>query len=153
VKPEPKAAPGAAAPTPGRRATAPGLVALAACVALEGLALVTVGAVVLVDLLRDGAGKQVLFVFLVALFALYGGVLLAAARAVLRRRRWARAPAVLSSLLALPVGWDATGQDQALIGVPVLAVGLAGLVLAMLPAAGGLLVAERGGAAPGDAGA
>ncbi|NHC13012.1 hypothetical protein [Motilibacter deserti] len=121
-----------------------GLLALAACVALEGLALVGVGAVVLVDAIADGAGNPLFWAFLIALFLLYGGVLLAAARAVLRRRRWARAPAVLSSLLALPVGWDAMGQDEAWLGVPVLVLGVLGLVLALAPGVGGLLTGERG---------
>ncbi|NHC43709.1 hypothetical protein [Motilibacter aurantiacus] len=131
------------APAPAAAPTG-GLLALAACVALEGLALVVVGAVVLVDVIADGAGNPLLWAFLVALFFLYGGTLLVAARAVLRRRRWARAPAVLSSLLALPVGWDSLSQDEPQIAVPVLLVGVAGLVLALAPGVGGLLVRERG---------
>jgi hypothetical protein len=57
--------------------------------ALEGLALVVSGLGVLVAVIRS-SGDFALFLALVVLFLLYGGVLLLAARGVLRRRRWSR---------------------------------------------------------------
>jgi hypothetical protein len=51
-------------------------------------------------------------------------------RGLTRRRRWARSPAVLAQLLALPVSYNAFGNGAWWLGGPLLAcavVGLAGL--------------------------
>ncbi|RZS90114.1 hypothetical protein EV189_1897 [Motilibacter rhizosphaerae] len=120
------------------------LVVLAACVGLEGAALVVLAVgelgYVLLHLGDQDARASVLFAVLAALFALYGGALLAAARAALRRRRWARALAVLSQLIGLLMGWQTTSWGIPAVGVPLLLVSATGLVLALAPQAGGLLV-------------
>jgi hypothetical protein len=112
--------------------------------AVEGTALVVIGLIVLVDALVNAGHAAVretlLFVFLAALFGLYGGTLLAAARAALARRRWARALAVLSQLVALLMGWQIAGWGLAVVGVPLALVGAVALVLALAPRVGGLLV-------------
>lgn len=125
------------------RPTVP-LAVLAGAMAVEGTALVVIGLVVLVDALVGAAHAAVretlLFVSLAALFGLYGGTLLAAARAALRRRRWARALAVLSQIVALLMGWQIATWGLWPVGVPLALLGGVALVLALTPLAGGLLV-------------
>jgi hypothetical protein len=45
-----------------------------------------------------------------------------------RRRRWARSPAVLVQLLALPVAYNAFGDGAWWLGAPLLVCAVAGLV-------------------------
>jgi len=49
-------------------------------------------------------------------------------RGVYRRRRWARSPAVLAQLLAIPVGVDAAGDGAWWIGAPLLLCAVVGLL-------------------------
>jgi hypothetical protein len=58
------------------------------------------------------------------------------ARSLARRRRWARAPALVTQLLLLPVGFTVVQSGQAPIGVPVLAVSVAVVVLVLSPPTG-----------------
>lgn len=119
------------------------LAVLAGVMAVEGTALVVIGLVVLVDALVGAVHADVretlLFVFLAALFGLYGGTLLAAARAALRRRRWARSLAFLSQVVALLMGWQIAGWGLWPVGVPLALAGVVALVLAFMPQAGGQL--------------
>jgi len=50
------------------------------------------------------------------------------ARGLFRRRRWARSPAVLVQLLALPVSYNAFGNGAWWLAVPLLACAISGLV-------------------------
>ena len=55
-------------------------------------------------------------------------------RALVRRRRWARSPAVLTQLIALPIGIGVSGEGGSAVGIP-LAV-CAGVALVALLAPG-----------------
>jgi hypothetical protein len=107
----------------------------AALAALEGLALV--GAALLYALrgvlgdAESAAGAELGAL----LIAGVGALLLAAARGLLHRRRWARSPVVVVQLLAVPVGLS-------LVGGGVLAAGLA--VLALAAATIGALASPQG---------
>ncbi|RKS72595.1 hypothetical protein CLV35_2842 [Motilibacter peucedani] len=112
---------------------------LAACVALEGAALVVLGLLVLASVVAGGGGNVGLFLSLVLLFGLYGGVLLLAARAMLHRRRWARSLGILSQLIALLMAPTVLGAGVWAAGVPMLVVAAVALVLVLLPQVGGRL--------------
>ena len=49
-------------------------------------------------------------------------------RGIRLRRRWSRSPAVLTQLLAVPVGFNACGDGVWWLGVPVIACAVVGLV-------------------------
>jgi hypothetical protein len=60
---------------------------------------------------------------------LAGAGMLAVARALLRARRWGRAPAVVTQLFALYIAWNLIRSDQYGFGVPLAACALAAAVL------------------------
>lgn len=68
----------------------------------------------------------------VVAMAVVGAVLLGfVVRALVRRRRWARSPAVLTQLIGLPIGIGLSGDGGAAVGVPLTvctAVALVGLL-------------------------
>lgn len=65
-----------------------------------------------------------------AAFTAIGGVaMVLVGIALLRRRRWARAPAVVTQVLALPVGVSLAQSGQVAIGVSVLVIAVSGLIL------------------------
>ncbi|NJC70918.1 hypothetical protein HC031_14510 [Planosporangium thailandense] len=66
-----------------------------------------------------------------ALIAVLLGVL---ARALIRRRAWARGPAVVLELMLLPIGWFMISAGVVWLGVPVFALGLLGAGLLVTPA-------------------
>jgi hypothetical protein len=75
---------------------------------------------------------------IVAFSLLWGIVLLACSRALLRRRRWARAPLVTSLLLLLTVGWllaTGTGAEVG-FGWAILGVSGCGTVALLTPSVG-----------------
>ena len=79
----------------------------------------------------------------VALFMIAFAVLLgAAARALLRLRRWARAPVVVVQLIMLPVGWSFRGGQTEGVAVAMIAVALLTLVLVLHPRSTQALVVE-----------
>ncbi|MEI5101607.1 hypothetical protein RB200_27720 [Streptomyces sp. PmtG] len=129
---EPKTTP--EAPDTGAR---PGrLTAAAALAALEGLALVVGGAYMLVmglagdpDNPRQATTGGVTLIVLALLPLL-------AARGLLRLRRWARGPAIITQIMALPVAWQMLQADSAMIpgGIALAAVAVATLVLLVNPA-------------------
>jgi len=45
-----------------------------------------------------------------------------------RARRWGRSPAVLTQLIVVPIGGSSLGHGGVLVGVPLIVVGIAGLV-------------------------
>jgi hypothetical protein len=71
-----------------------------------------------------------LVVALTAIFAIGLGLVW---RGLYRRRRWARSPAVLTELLALPLGYNACGNGVWWVGVPLLGCGVLGLVALFAP--------------------
>jgi hypothetical protein len=106
----------------------------AALLLVEGVALLVVG---VVDGVATAVGSPTDrgLSYTVASFALAGGgVLLLLARAIDRRKGWARSPAVVLQLLALPVGVGLAQGGVWLAAVPVLL--LAATTLWQLFAAG-----------------
>jgi hypothetical protein len=61
-------------------------------------------------------------------------------RGLVRRRRWARAPAVLTQLLTIPVAVNTIGNGVWWAGVPLLVCGAAGLVGLFAPSTTDALV-------------
>jgi hypothetical protein len=115
----------------------PGSVRIAAAVAaLEGTALLGLGAFYVVKTVLqrpDSYGRALLG----AAMALAGGALLVLlARAVLHVRRWARSPVIVLQLLALPVGYTLAFQAGLPgYGGPVLVLAVAELYLLFTPEA------------------
>jgi hypothetical protein len=107
--------------------TTPGALRLAASlVAVQGLALLGLGVVGLLDQLPAGRGVGAS----VAVFiGGYGVALLACARALTRRRAWARGPVLLTQLIQLGIAWNT--RENLLLAVP-LAATAAVVVVAML---------------------
>ena len=105
----------------------------AALVAVEGLALVVLGVVYgAAGVLGDPFDRAA--TLLEAGLAVFAGVLvLLVARGLADVRGWARSPAVVLQLLALPVGYGLVQGRVWLAAVPVL--GLAGAVLFFLATA------------------
>lgn len=66
-----------------------------------------------------------------ALVAVLLGLL---ARALIRRRAWARGPSVVLELMLLPIGWFMISAGVVWLGVPVFALGLLGAGLLVAPA-------------------
>jgi uncharacterized membrane protein (DUF2068 family) len=110
--------------------------AAAVLVGCQGLLLLVAAGVLAVETVvgrsTDGSGAR-----LTALLALAAGVgLILVAGGLARRRRWARAPALVTQLLLLPVGFTVVQAGEPLIGVPVLAVSVAVVVLVLSPPTG-----------------
>jgi hypothetical protein len=82
------------------------------------------------------------FWFLVGLVAFAAAALAGTSRGLARRRRWARSPSVLTQLLALPVGIDATQTGAAWVGVPLLVCAVVGLVGLFAPSTTSALAAD-----------
>ncbi|MBA3619365.1 MAG: hypothetical protein H0W56_07235 [Acidothermales bacterium] len=113
------------------RPAPPALRAAALLVGCQGLLLLVAAGVLAAETVvgrsTDASGAR-----LTALLALAAGVgLVLVARSLARRRRWARAPALVTQLLLLPVGFTVVQSGQAPIGVPLLVVA-GGLVLLLL---------------------
>jgi hypothetical protein len=77
--------------------------------------------------------------------AVLGGLALVAAaalalvaRGLLRRRRWARSPTLLTQLLTVPVAWGAVGS-RPLVGVPLLVTAVVTGILVLSPPVGAAL--------------
>lgn len=105
--------------------------AAALLVGCQGLLLLVAAGVLAAETVvgrsTDASGAR-----LTALLALAAGVgLVLVARSLARRRRWARAPALVTQLLLLPVGFTVVQAGDAPIGVPLLVVA-GGLVLLLL---------------------
>ncbi|MET0475042.1 MAG: hypothetical protein ABW001_10425 [Mycobacterium sp.] len=108
----------------------------AAVVALEGVALVVVAAVLVARALA-GAHEKAISGYGTALwFAVMGAALFTAAWALWTGRRWGRGIAVFAQLLLLPVAWYvAVGSQQWAYGVPVALVAVIALALLFSPSA------------------
>ena len=101
----------------------------AALLLVEGVALLVVG---VVDAVATAVGSPTdrALSFTVAGFALAAGIVLGLlARAIDRRRGWARSPAVVLQLLALPVGVGLAQGGVWYAAVPVLLLAVATLWL------------------------
>lgn len=105
----------------------------AALVGLEALGLAAVAVFYLVELAVADTGDVVraLVTVLLALAAAAGLALVA--RGLLRGRRWARSPALVTNLLVLPVAVGLFQGGRWYVGAPLLLLALAVLVLLFLP--------------------
>ncbi|MFB9516347.1 hypothetical protein [Streptomyces purpureus] len=118
------------APRPAR------LTAAAAVTGLEALALFAGGVYILVTALTgtpDGLTQAVTGgATLIAL----GLIPLAAARGLLKARSWARGPAIITQILALPVAWQLLQATSVMIpaGIALAVIAVTGLVLLVNPA-------------------
>lgn len=101
----------------------------AQAVGLVGLTIVLVYADV-VATATTPQGAIGLTIFTALLAALLGLL----AWSLLRRRRWARGPSIVLQLLLVPIGWTMINGGQPLLGIPVIALGLAGAGLLLAPA-------------------
>ncbi|MFE9255460.1 hypothetical protein [Streptomyces sp. NPDC006879] len=111
------------------------LIAAAALTALEGLALAGLGVYLLVmGLLGDPDSPQQAETGGVTLLAL-ALLPLAAAHGLRLRRRWARGPALITQLMAVPVSWTLidTGGGVLAGGIALAAAALTALVLLVSP--------------------
>ena len=123
-------------PTPNRAAA---VVVLIILVAAQGLGLVGLAVFFAVEL-WVATESSALRAVMAALLTLFGGVgLLLVARGLARARRWARAPALVTQLLVLPVAWGLIQGDRGYVGVPLITWALAVLVLLFTPAVAGSL--------------
>lgn len=105
-------------------------------VAAQGVAALVVAAALVVRGIA-GADQRVVNGLGTALwFVLVGGVVLAAGRALVMGKRWARGLAVFTQLLLLPVAWYlAVGSHRPAFGIPLGLVAATVLVLLFSPAA------------------
>lgn len=116
---------------------APGAVRAAGLlVTVQGVAALSVAAVLVVRGLAGADQHVVNGVGTAVWFVLVGAVVLAAGRALILGKRWGRGLAVITQLLLLPVAWYlAVDSNRPAFGVPAGAVALAVLALLFTPAA------------------
>ncbi len=114
----------------------PALVVLVALVAAQGLGLVGLAVFFLVELMVSSPSSTARAVMAALLTLLAGLGLLAVARGLRRARRWARAPALVTQLLALPVAVGLVQGGRWYVGVPLILWALGVLALLFTPAVG-----------------
>lgn len=69
-------------------------------------------------------------------------------RALLRRRRWSRAPALVTQLLALPVAVSFVRSSHLEVGIPLMATAAVGIGVLLHPATTRVLSQRRKGVTP-----
>ena len=106
----------------------------ASLVALEAVGLLAAAVFYLVELVVADAGDPVRALVTAALALAAGAGLALVARGLLHRRRWARAPALVTNLILLPVGYGLVQGGRWYVGLPLLLLGVAVLVLLFAPA-------------------
>jgi hypothetical protein len=120
---------------PGERGARPtALLACAALVGLEALGLLGAAAAVAVELAASSASDPLGATVLAGLALVAGLGLALVARGLARRGRWSRAPALVTNLILLPVGYGLVQSGRWYAGLPIMALGLAVLVLLFHPA-------------------
>jgi hypothetical protein len=123
----------------------------AVLVALEGAAGVLAAVVYVVSGIRGGDEPGLNMFGTAAWFAIIGGGVAAAGRALWTGRRWGRGVAVFAQLLLLPVAWYlAVGSQRWIYGIGVGVVALITLVLLFSPSAVQWLGGQDSGAASAD---
>jgi hypothetical protein len=125
---------------PVHRARVPVLVVAAVLVALEAVALLAVGATVVIG---SDRGRLVLDVTATVFFLLYGCGLLVCARGLLLARRWARSPAVLAQLIQALVAWSFYSGQTRWVAVLLVVTAVGVLVALLAPAATRALLASE----------
>ncbi|MGI8625900.1 MAG: hypothetical protein ACR2J5_04910 [Geodermatophilaceae bacterium] len=109
----------------------------AAIVALEGVAVLALGPILLVGGILLGRPDSLSRAWAEVVLAIAAGTLiLFLARALSKAAGWSRAPVLVIQILAMPVGYSlAFPSEQPLYGIPVLAAGATVLYLLFTPAA------------------
>ena len=123
-----------------RRSLPPQLAGAAVLAALEAVVALAFGVTQIfqVRLFRAVVGVGVVF-FMIGFAVLLG----AAARGLLRSRRWARAPVVVVQLILLPVGWSFRGGQTTWVAATMIIVALVTLVLILHPRSTQALIVEE----------
>ena len=130
-----------AVPAPQTTVRPPQLTAAAALAALEGLVAFVYGVVEIgqVRVFRAVVGVGVSITMIA-----FAVLLLVAARALLRLRRWARGPVVAIQLILLPVGWSFRGGTTTWVAVVMIVFAVLTLVTVLHPRSTRALVQETG---------
>jgi hypothetical protein len=97
-------------------------------VALQGAVVLAAAVFWLVEAFVSEATSVLNVVMAVLLFALVGAGLLLVGRDLMRRRRWARAPAVTWEVICLPVAYGLFQSGRWYVGLPLALVALVVLV-------------------------
>jgi hypothetical protein len=105
------------------------LTATAGLEAAEGVAVLAFGIFVGWETLFGDPEDVGSAVAVTVMAVLAGAGMLAVARALLRARRWGRAPAVVTQLFALYISWNLIQSDQFWYGVPLGVCALAAAIL------------------------
>lgn len=100
---------------------------------LEGAVVAGLGTFVGVSTLVGSPGDVGRALALAALTVLGGAGMISVGIGLLRSRRWSRAPATLTQILAMPVGVSMVQSGQLATGVPLLVVGIGAGVLLFAP--------------------
>ena len=108
---------------------------------LTGTALVGYACFELEQALTQSADSAAGAAVVIGSFLAWGLGVLLSARGLVRRRRWARSPLVMTYLLLLAVGWALVHGTGAAVAVGVVAFGVAvvGLVVMLTPSLGAAL--------------
>jgi peptidoglycan/LPS O-acetylase OafA/YrhL len=105
-------------------------------VALEGVALVVVAAILVARAIGGAHEKAISGYGTAVWYVVMGAAVLAAGWALWTGRRWGRGLAVFAQLLLLPIAWYiAVGSQQWAYGVPVALVAVGALALLFSPSA------------------
>ena len=103
-------------------------------VAVQGLAVLTLGFALLVNSVVGNPDSLVGAIFIGVLAAMGGAGLLLCAWGLRRRRRWSRSPALVWQLLMIPVGWYQVQGGLRWLGLSLVGVSALGAVLLLVPA-------------------
>lgn len=103
-------------------------------VAVQGLAILTLGFALLVSSVVGSPDSLAGAIFIGVLAVMGGAGLLLCAWGLRRRRRWSRSPALVWQLLMIPVGWYQVQGGMRWLGVSLVAVSAVGAVLLVVPA-------------------
>ncbi len=117
----------------------PQLAGAAAVAALEGLAALGFG---VAEIFQVRLFRAVVGVGVAAFMIGFAVLLFAAAHALLRVRRWSRAPIVVVQLIMLPVGWSFRGAPTTWVAVAMIVASLVTLVLILHPRSTQALVVQ-----------
>ena len=114
----------------------------AALAGLEGLVALGFG---VVEVGQVRLSRAVVGVGVALLMLGFAVLLVLAARALLQRRRWARAPVVVVQLILLPVGWGFRGGHTTWVATTMIVVALLTLVMILHPRSTRALVPDGDG--------
>jgi len=103
-------------------------------VAVQGLAVLTLGFALLVNSVVGNPDSLVGAIFIGVLAAMGGAGLLLCAWGLRRRRRWSRSPALVWQLLMIPVGWYQVQGGLRSLGLSLVGVSALGALLLLVPA-------------------